>query len=130
MIARHKRYSGLFHNGFGSGFRAHRFNCRRRWSDKNDPLVGAGSSERRIFRQESIARVNRIGVGLVRGFENSLAQQVRVPGCRAANMNRLIRELHVQCIAVGVRVHRDSGYPEFPGGAYDPAGNLAAIGNQ
>ena len=43
---------------------------------------------------------------------------------------RLVAEPHVQRVGIGRRVDRDGAKVEPLGGARDPAGDLAAVGDQ
>ena len=56
--------------------------------------------------------------------------QIALARRTCSNMHRFIRLPHMQRCGIGVGVDRDCADPHGAGGADDPAGDFAAVGNQ
>src|SRR5262245_35816881 len=74
--------------------------------------------------------MNRVNVENFGGGENLRYVQVALRGRRRANAPGLVREAHVQGVAVGYRMHRYVFDPEFTTGPDDPAGDFTTVGDQ
>ena len=103
MITRQQRHGGFLHQRLGRRFRPHRPHRRRRRPDEHDSRRGAGFRERRIFRQEAVAGMNRVRPGGQRRVDYPGNIQVTVARRRRADRIRPIRRLHVQRVRIGFR---------------------------
>ena len=74
--------------------------------------------------------MDRLGVAAARRLDDRLDPQVAVLGGRPSDRDRLVGERDVHRVAIGLREHRDGAQPQALGRAHDPAGDLAAIGDQ
>jgi len=74
--------------------------------------------------------VNGLGAGGAGGVEDLVDAQVAVLGGRGADGDGLVGHAHVDGVAVGVRVDGDDGDVALAAGAGDPAGDLAAVGDE
>ena len=74
--------------------------------------------------------MDRLGGAIFGSRDNLLADQIALGGRRRPDMHRLIRLAHMQRPGIGIGVNGYCPHPEFPRGADDPAGDLAAIGNE
>ena len=59
-----------------------------------------------VLGQEPVARVHRVGAGLRRRVEDLADVEVRLRRRAAPEGEGLVGELHVQCVAIGIGVHR------------------------
>ena len=71
-----------------------------------------------------------IGAGLLRGLKNAGDAEVALANQRRAEAHGLVGESDVRGVLVGVGVDRDGAVAHRLGGAHDPPGDLAAIGDQ
>ena len=80
--------------------------------------------------QKAVARMHRLRAAFLAGGDDILDHQIALRGRRRPDRDRRIRHLDMQRVAVGVGIDRDRFNAHAPGGLDDPAGDLAAIGNQ
>ena len=99
-------------------------------ADESDPGFLAFAGETGVFRQETVAGVNRVGPGELGGSQNLADIQVALLGGRATQRHRLVGLLHRKRTGVHVRVDCYCLDAQLPAGAYHPAGNLAPICDQ
>ena len=98
--------------------------------DEDDARGGAGLGEGGILGEEPVARVDGLGTrGHGRGHDRT---DVEVAGGRrsGADAHGDIRFPHVPGSGVGITEDRDRADAQLPQRAYDPAGDLAAIGDE
>ena len=82
-----------------------------------------------IFGQESIAWVNRVGIGdLCRGYYIRNLKIRKVAG-RWANTNGFIGEAHMQTLGIGSRVYCHGLNAHFLTGANNAQSDLTPVGN-
>ncbi len=130
VITRHERHGGCMHQCLRGRFRAHRGDRFDRRSDEDDAGRFAGVCEVFVFRQETVTRMHRLCAGGARGFDNALDAQIAFRRGRSADMHRLITGGHVFRVGVRIGIHGHARDTEPLAGRGDPAGNLAAVGNQ
>ena len=130
MVAGHQRHASTLHDPLGRGFRSHRRDRRRRRTDEDDAGVAAGTRERLVLRQESIARMDRIRACGSRDRQHARGIEVAFPRQCAAQPMRLVAGLDEQRAGVGIRVDGDRADAHAPRGAGDAHGDLAAVGDQ
>ena len=130
VIARDQRHAGLRHQRLGGGFGAHGADGGRGRADEGDPRGGAGFGEVRVFAQEAVARVDGVRAGAPGHVQDQVAAQVGIAGGGGTQAIRGVRHRDMQAVRIGVRIDRDGADTHAVGGAHDPAGDLAAIGDQ
>ena len=94
------------------------------------PAFASAIGERLALREEPVARMHRLGAGLLAGLDDLLDDQIRLRRRRRPDGHRLVRHLHVQRVAVGLRVDRHRADAELARAFDDAAGDLAAVGDQ
>ena len=99
-------------------------------ADENQARFGAGLREIGILGEKAVARMDRLGASRARRIDDRLDMKVAVLRRRRADEDRLVGEVDVHGIAIGLREHHDRGQAHAPCRAYDPARDLAAVGDQ
>ena len=99
-------------------------------TDPGEPGVDHGLGEVGVLGQEAVAGVHRVGTALAGDVEQLLDHEVGLGGRRAAQRVRLVRDLDVQRVAVGVGVHGDAGDAGVTAGPGDADGDLATVGDE
>ena len=130
VIAGHDRHAMRLHQRLRRRFRAHRADGLGRRADEDEPGLGAGLGKIRILRQKAVTGMYRLGAALPRRVDDRRNLEIAVARRRRPDQPRLIRQRNMQCTRIGLGVDRDCRDSHQPRGADDPAGNLAAIGNQ
>src|ERR1043166_6145803 len=74
--------------------------------------------------------MHRFGAGAPAGLDDLVDHQIAFGSCRRPDQHRLIGHFDMQRVAVGPGIDRNRRDPHPPGGLDDPAGDLAAIGDQ
>ncbi len=74
--------------------------------------------------------MDRLGVAGLRGGDDPIAEKVALARRGRADMQRLVGLADMAGTGVGVRIDRNRADAERPRGADDPAGDLAAIGDE
>ena len=100
-----------------------------RGADENQPGGRAGAGERRVLRQEAIARMHRVAAGLARRRDQAIGIEIRRDAAAPQRVG-LIGAARVQRGRVVFRVDRDRGDAHRRRGARDTDRDLAAVGDQ
>ena len=74
--------------------------------------------------------MDALRAGLARNLDDAVDDQIAFGRRRRADQMRLIALPYMQRSGVRLRIDRDGAHPEPRGGARDPAGDLAAVGDQ
>ncbi len=130
VIARHQRHTGLFHQRFGGGFAAHRVDGRGGRAEEDQPGGFDGAGESSVFREKTVAGMNRLGTASLGGGDQFIDLQITLGSLAAAQIDADIGFTAVARIAVGGAVHSDGSQAQGLGGAHDPAGDFATVGHQ
>ena len=99
-------------------------------ADEDDPCLRQRPGEGLALRQEAVAGMHRLGARLLAGLNDAVDEQVGFGRGGRADMDGLVGHLHMERIAVGVRIDGDGGDSHAPGGLDDPAGDFATVGDQ
>jgi hypothetical protein len=99
-------------------------------SDENEPGIRASLREVGILGQESVAGMDGAGARRLRRLDDGFDVQVAVLRRRRADQHGLVGECDVHGVAIGVGEHRHRSQAHALGRAHDPAGDLAAVGDQ
>ena len=101
--------------------------------DERDAGVLARARERRVLRQEAVARMNRVDALRLGDRDDRLDVEIRahrLAALRRADEERLVGLEAVQREAVFVAVDRDGPQPEFGGGPEAADGDFRAVGDE
>ena len=80
--------------------------------------------------QEAVAGMHGFRAGLAAGLDDPVDHEIAFGGRRRPDQNRLVGHLDMERVAVGLGIDRDGRDPHPAGRLDDPAGDLAAIGDQ
>ncbi len=130
VIARHDRYTGLFHQRLGSILQPHGTDGLCRWADEGQPRRLDSVDKPGILREKAITRMDCLCAGFQCGFDDRLDIEIALRRKRRADANGLVGHFHMQRIGIRIRIDRHSGDTEFTRSADDPASYFPAIGNQ
>ena len=130
VIAGNAWYAGRSRQGFGLRLVAHRFDRRRRRADENKAGVGAGACKGGVFREKTVAGVNRIGAREFRRCEKRVNVKVTLVRCRRSDSDSFVRLLNVQRASICVAKHGNGPIAKPFRRAGNAAGNFAAVGNE
>jgi hypothetical protein len=101
-----------------------------RWPDEGDAGLLARFGEIGVLAEEPVARMDRLRPGGARGLQDAIGAQVAVCAGRRSHAHRPVRLHHVRRVGIGLGVDRDGLDAEPAGGADDPAGDGAAVGDE
>ena len=114
------RLDFVAHGGDGFGIGA----------DKNDTGIGQRAGERRALGQEAVARMHRLGAARLAGGDDVVDDQIALRRRRRPDRHGVVGHFDMERVAVGLGIDRHGLDSHPAGGLDDPAGDLAAIGNQ
>ena len=83
-----------------------------------------------VLGEEAVAGVDGVGAGRARGVDEQVGAQVGVGRRGAGQPDGAVGLARVRRVGVGVGVDGDGADAEVAAGAEDPAGDLAAVGDQ
>ena len=98
--------------------------------DEGDALLRQRLGKGGALGEEAVARMHGLGPGLLAGGDDLVGDQVAFGRRRRADMHRLVRHGDEGRAGIGIGIDRDGCDPHLPRRGDDPAGDLAAIGNQ
>src|SRR5207302_10217184 len=99
-------------------------------ADEDDPGLVAGARERRVLREEAVARVNRLGPGLPGRLDDLLDHQVALVGGARTDQVRLVGAARVGSVAVRLGVPGGGPGAELLERPEDANSYLAAVGDE
>ena len=99
-------------------------------ADEDDPRLRQRLCKGLALREKAVAGMHRLGARLLAGRDDAVDEEVGFGGGGRADMDGLVGHLHMERIAVGVRIDGDGGDSHAPGGLDDPAGDFATVGDQ
>ena len=129
-IARHGRDVGLGGRLLGFDLVAHRGDRAGIGTDEDDAGLGQRARKGFALRQEAVAGMHRLGAGLAAGLDDLLDHQIALGRRRRSDQHGLIGHFDMQRVAVGLGIDRDRLDTHAAGSLDDPAGDLAAVGDQ
>ena len=115
---------------FGFDFVAH---CRNRvvlWADEDNACLFGPARKIGVFAEETVARVHRLGAGLLASRNDLVGLQITLPAGRRADVHGLVSQHHMTGAAVSVGIHRHREDAHFAGRLDDAAGDFAPVGDQ
>src|SRR4051812_17327352 len=129
-MAWHRRDIGFCRCFLGFDLVAHRGNRPRVGPDEDDAGLFERPRKGFTFRQKSIAGMHRFGAGPAAGLDDPVDHQITLRSRRRSYQHGLVGHLDMQRVTVRFGVDRNRADPHPAGGLDDPAGDLAAIGDQ
>ena len=130
VAAGHDGHARRAHGAPGLVLVAHAANDLRRGADELDVALRAKLGKARVFRKQAVAGVDGLRAGERGRGEDGGHVQVTARGAGRADADALVRQRHVQSVAVGLGKHRHGGDAHLLAGADDAHGDLAAVGDQ
>ncbi|MNR04537.1 hypothetical protein D3C85_1205070 [compost metagenome] len=130
LKARDAGHARFQHGQLGQALAAHQVDGFDGRADEGDGGRVTGAGEIGVFGEETVARVNGVGAGSASGVDDGIDRQVRLGDGSRADADRLVRQLYVARVSVGLAVDRDRAVAEGLGGAHHPAGDFATVGDQ
>jgi hypothetical protein len=112
----------------GADLITHQADCFRTRADKHESAFFNTFSEISIFRKETIAWVDSFRVCHFRCTDNGGNIEVTLRGGGGSDADGFIRQLHVFCIGVSLRMNGNCFDAHFAAGALNAQRNLAAVG--
>ena len=115
------------HGPSGSRLVTHRPDLVRRRTDEREVSPVADLGELGVLRQESVAGMYGLRTGDFGCRNNPRDVQITLGGLGWTDAHRLVREPHVQGLAVRVRVHGDRFEAQLLTSTDDPQGDFTPI---
>ncbi len=128
--ARHDRHTGRRHGLLRPDLVAHRLDRAHGWADEHEPGVLTGPGERRVLREETVARVHGLSPGRPRGGDDVRNGQIAAGRLGRSDADRHVRLGDVPGVGVGVAVHGDRPDAQAPQSRDDPHRDLTPVGHQ
>ncbi len=97
---------------------------------KTKPDCSTRSAKVGVLGQESIAGMDRLGIGHLGRGDDGRHVQIALGRRGGADTHRLVGELDVLGIPIGLGMHGHGLDAHLAAGTLDPEGDLAAVGNQ
>ncbi len=101
----------------------------RRGADELDSAFGADIRQFSVFREETIAGVQRVAAGFHRQIHQLARVQVTGQGV-CTDAVGLIRAFDMQGMAIGVGIDRDRANAHFGASTHDAYRNFTTVGDQ
>jgi hypothetical protein len=127
---RHAGHAGFDHGLLGGHLVAHHPDRFRARADEGEAGLLDAFGEVGVLGEETVAGVDRLGVGDFRRADQRRHVQVAQVGRRRADTDGLVGELHVLGFFIGFGIDDDRLDAELTAGALDTERNFAAIGNE
>ena len=109
---------------------AHRLDGFDVGPDKHDAGLAERPGEGGVFREEAVARMDRLRAGRLGGGDDLADIEIGLGGLRRADRHGLVGHIDVQRVAVGLGIDRHGLDAEPLGRRDDAAGDLAPIGDE
>ena len=129
-IAGHRRDFGGGRGALTLDLIAHRGDRLGVGPDEDNTGLGERLGEGGALRKKAIAGMHRFSTGFLAGRDDLLDDEVALRRGRRSDRDRHIGHFHMQRVAVGLGKHRNRRDTHPPRGPDNPAGDLAAIGNE
>ena len=130
MITRDQRNGSLFHQRLGRALATHGADRFHRWTDEDDAIRGTCLSELFVFREKAVAGMYGLRTGLFRRVEDAFDIEITFARGRQSDQYRFVCEARMARIGIGFGEHRHSANAQATRRLDNPAGDLAAIGNE
>ena len=129
-MAGHGGDAGFRRQLLGGDLVAHRPDGPDRRADEGDAFLLQRLGEGGVLRQEAIAGMHGVRAGPADRLDDFLDDDIGLRGRGGADMHGLVGHGDMQRAAIRVGIDGDGRNAELLRGLDDPAGDLAAIGDQ
>ncbi len=127
---RHHRHPGGAHHFPGLGLVAHEPDRFRRRADEVDVVRLADLGEVRPLGEEAVSGMDRVAAGDLGRAHDARDVQVALGRRRRANADCLVREAHVQCLAIRLGIDGHRAHVHLLTGAQHSHRDLPAVRDQ
>jgi hypothetical protein len=127
------RYAGdarLFHGDLGGNLVAHEANGLGTRADEGKAAFLHPLGKIGIFREETVAGVDGLGVGDLGGGDDGGDVEIALVARGRADADGFVGELDVNQVAVGFGVYGDGANAQFPAGPLHAQGDFSAVGDE
>jgi hypothetical protein len=124
------RHAGLDHRLLGRHLVAHDADRLRRRPDEDEAGALDALGEVGVLAQEAVTGVDRLGIGHFGGRDDRRHVEVTLGRRCRADAHRLVGQLDVLGVAVGLRVHDHGLDAQFAAGALDAKCDFSPIRDQ
>ncbi len=121
---------GLRSGFLGFDLVAHRGDRAGVRTDEHDAGGFQGARKRLALGQETVAGMHRLRAGLAAGLDDLVDQQITLGRGGRPDQHGVVGHLDMQRVTVGLGVDGDRLNPHTARSLDDPAGDLAAVGDQ
>src|SRR5690554_2789366 len=128
--ARHAGHAGGSHGVLGAHLVAHQADGLGARTDEHEAGLFRALGEIGVLGQEAVARVDGLGVGDFGRRYQRRNVQIAQRGRGRADAHRLVGELDVLGLGVGLRMHGDGTDAELAAGTQDAESDLPPVGNE
>ena len=122
--------TGLGGERFRGDLVAHRADRSMLRPDEDDPRLLDAPRELGVLGQESVSRMHGLGAGLAAGLDDAILHQIGLARGRRADQHRLVGELDMPGVLVGLRVHGHGLDAHASRRLDDATGDLATVGDE
>ncbi len=129
-MARHGRNVGFRRCLLGFDLVAHRGDGARIGTDEDNAGRREGARKGLALGQKAVAGVYGFGAGLAAGLDDLVDHQITLGRSRRPDQDGIVGHFDVQRVAVRLGINRNCRDSHAAGGLDDPAGDLAAVGDQ
>jgi hypothetical protein len=130
MVTGDQRHRRLLHQRLRRALAAHRAQRLDRRSDEHDPVRRARRGELLVLGQEPVARMDRLGAGLLGRGDDAIDVEIAFARGRRTDQHRFVGQPGVPRVGVGLGKHGDGAHAKATRGLDDAACDFAAIGDQ
>jgi hypothetical protein len=124
------RHLGLLHRLPCRGLLAHHARHFRRRPDELDVARAADLGEVGVLAQQPVTRMNGVRARNLGGRDHRRNVEIAVLRRRRSNADRLVGKLHMEAVAIRLRVHSNRANAHLLARADHAQGNLSTVGNQ
>mmetsp|Transcript_27768 Transcript_27768/g.51746 ORF Transcript_27768/g.51746 Transcript_27768/m.51746 type:complete len:213 (-) Transcript_27768:83-721(-) len=128
-IAGHRADARVLGDLFRGDLVAHLLNRAHRWADKGNALRIQRFGELAVLAQEPIAGMNRLRARSLDRLHHLVDDDIGLVGRRRADMDGLVRHLHMQRLGISIRINGNGRDTHFSGSLDNPAGDFTPVGD-
>ena len=127
---RHARHARFNHRFFGGYFVAHQADGIGAGANKHKARIFHLLGKIGVFRQKTIARVNRIRARNFRRRDDRWNVQIALRAGRRPDAHAFVCQLNVQAVFIGFGMHGNGGNAHLAAGAQYAQSNFASVGDK
>ncbi|MCY1242332.1 hypothetical protein D9M72_552860 [compost metagenome] len=130
LIAFDAGHTGFDHGDLRQALAAHQFDGLGAGANEGDAGILASAGKPGVFREETVARMDRIRARAPGSVENGRDVQIRLLHRGRTDVDCFVGHLYMQGIGVGIAEHGDRAIAQRLGRALDAAGDFTAVGDE